>query len=523
MYRDRDGDSLADPTSKVPSYTFARTLSEQEEQLRTNPLLRRFHESRRQLAADPHRPIYHYVNPEGNLNDPNGLCFWRGRWHLFYQAYPPEDPRQHWGHAVSDDLIHWRDLPLAIYPNPEEKVFSGTTLVEDDRVIAIYHGVGAGTMVAVSSDPLLLNWTKVGNGAVIPFAKEGAAPLPYTVFDPCIWKRDGAYYALTAGVRPIPGAKRVREVFLHRSTDLEHWKYLHPFLEEDHYGLVGDDGACPYFWSLGEKHALLHFSHTSGGKYLLGDYDLARDKFVVTGGGDFNFGPFGPSGVHAPSATPDGNGGVITIFNMNPGKPTVGWNQIMTLPRRLTLVGADDLRVEPAGAVESLRGEHVHVGTTTLPANRDVVLPTVAGNAMEIAARILPSAASVVELQVLRSSDAEEVTRIQFFRDRGYRNRQTGTQASALSIDTSRSSALPDVRARIPETAANFLIGDDEPLDLRVFVDRSVVEVFANGSLCLAVRVYPGRPDSVGVALRSIGQDTTLASLDAWQMADIYA
>ena len=160
MYAPRDGESLPDPTSRVPSYTFGETLAEQEAQLRTNPLLRRFNESRKRLASDPHRPIYHYVNPEGNLNDPNGLCFWRGRWHLFYQAYPPEDPRQHWGHAVSDDLVHWRDLPLAIYPSPEEKVFSGTTLVEDDRVIAIYHGVGAGTMVAVSDDPLLLNWRK---------------------------------------------------------------------------------------------------------------------------------------------------------------------------------------------------------------------------------------------------------------------------------------------------------------------------------------------------------------------------
>jgi hypothetical protein len=68
----------------------------------------------------------------------------------------------------------------------------------------------------------------------------------------------------------------------------------------------------------------------------------------------------------------------------------------------------------------------------------------------------------------------------------------------------------------------NVLLADDEPLDLRVFVDRSVVEVVANGRQCLAVRDDPGRPDSVGVALRSIGQDTTLASLDAWRMASIY-
>ena len=149
-----------DYTSRVPYYTFADTLEEQEAQLETNPLMQRLNAYRKTYEGDPHRPIYHYINPEAMLNDPNGLCFWQGRWHLFYQAYPPEDTRQHWGHAISDDLIHWRDLPYAIYPNPERCCFSGATVVEEDRVIAMYHGTVVGNMVAVSSDPLLLNWKK---------------------------------------------------------------------------------------------------------------------------------------------------------------------------------------------------------------------------------------------------------------------------------------------------------------------------------------------------------------------------
>ena len=84
------------PKSKVPFHTFPTTLDEQERALAENPLLQRLHAARAGYASDPHRPQYHYVNPEANLNDPNGLCFWQGRWHLFYQAYPPEDTRQHW-------------------------------------------------------------------------------------------------------------------------------------------------------------------------------------------------------------------------------------------------------------------------------------------------------------------------------------------------------------------------------------------------------------------------------------------
>jgi beta-fructofuranosidase len=509
--------------SLVPQYTFAETLAEQEEQLKTNPWLQRVFESRAAQAGDPHRPIYHYVNPEGRLNDPNGLCFWQGRWHLFYQAYPPEDTRQHWGHAVSDDLVHWRDLPLAIYPQPEDKCFSGSTLVEEDRVIAIYHGIAAGTMVAVSSDPLLLNWEKVTGQAVIPLPKAGDEPLPYNIFDPCIWKSDGTYYALTAGtMNEGPGGKPIRAEFLHRSKDLAKWEYLHPFLEDDQYGMIGDDGACPYFWPIGDRHILLHYSHTSGGKYLLGDYDTERDKFVVTYGSDFNFGPHAPGGVHAPSACPDGKDGVIAIFNMNPAKPTEGWNQIMTLPRRLTLIGKDQLGIEPAGDIESLRGEHTHVDALTLPANGEIVLEGVHSNAMELLAEIDPKGAPLVELNVLRSANAEEVTRIAFLRERGYRDRtRRGPLPGVISLDNTRSSILPDVRSRPPETAP-VAMEKGEPLKLRVFIDKSVVEVFVNGKQCVALRVYPGREDSVGVSFRAQGQEAQLQSLDAWQMENIY-
>ncbi len=521
-----------DYTSRVPKYTFANTLQEQEVQLKTNPLILRFIKSRKKMADDPYRPIYHYVNPENRLNDPNGLCFWKGRWHLFYQAYPPEDPRQHWGHAVSDDLIHWRDLPYAIYPNPERCCFSGATLVEKDRVIAMYHGTVVGNMVAVSDDPLLLNWKKVTGRAVIPMANPDGSVLPYRVFDPCIWKKDGTYYSLSGGTLPDgPGGKRIRANFLFRSRDLAKWEYLHPFVENDRYSLVGDDGACPYFWPIGDKHILLHFSHMSGGKYLLGDYEKKRDKFVVTAGGDFNFGPHAPAGVHAPSATPDGKGGVVVIFNMNPGKPTKGWNQIMTLPRRLTLPPEgeiDALRIEPIEDIESLRYDHRHVDAMSLPANEDVVLKSIQGNAMEMIAEIDPKKAPMVEMKVLRSPDSQETTRIMFFKDRGYRHREFGRRSeyskkysSLITIDSSYSSILPDVLSRAPETAPVF-IDKNEPLKLRVFIDKSVVEVFVNGRQCVAMRVYPGRKDSVGVSLKSQGKDAVLKSLDAWQMRNIY-
>ena len=203
---------------------------------------------------------------------------------------------------------------------------------------------------------------------------------------------------------------------------------------------------------------------------------------------------------------------------MNPGKPTQGWDQIMTLPRRLTAEG-DDLRQEPAGALESLRRDHTGVAAQTLPANSEVVLESVKGNALEIVAEIDPKGAPMVELNVLRAPGKQEFTRIAFYRERGFARH--GGRQSLLSLDTSYSSTAPDALSRAPETAP--LVLGDEPLKLRIFIDKSVVEVFANGRQCVAARVYPERGDSLGVSLRAQGQDAELLALDAWQMQDIYA
>ena len=125
--------------------TYPDTLEEQLRALESDEALRAFAEARQRLASDPYRPAYHFSPPQNVMNDPNGLCFWQGRWHLFFQYRPGgAEDRVHWGHTVSDDLIHWRDLPLALYPDTEKDCYSGQTLVEDDRVIAIYHGTESG-------------------------------------------------------------------------------------------------------------------------------------------------------------------------------------------------------------------------------------------------------------------------------------------------------------------------------------------------------------------------------------------
>ena len=348
----------------------------------------------------------------------------------------------------------------------------------------------------------------------------GGIPLPHHVYDPFIWEEDGIYYSIsgwrhrneTTG-RFFPTAE------LYKSSDLENWEYVHQFVEGDHFTVAGTDYACPYFWPIGDRHILLFFSHYSGyggGQYLLGDYDSDRKKVVTTSHGYFNHGPVGPGGVHAPSATPDGKGGVITIFNINAGKPTPGWNQIMSLPMRLTLKDRDDLRIEPAGNIESLRHNHQSVDRMTLPANREILLDNINGNAMEVLLEIDPKDAQHVELNILRSPDKQEYTQITF-----YKNRPFWDSNSALSINTDKSSILPDVRTR-PAEMAPLNVEAGENLRVRIFIDKSVVEVFANDKQYAAVRVYPGLAISTGVSILSRASDSELISLDAWQMNNIW-
>ncbi len=182
--------------------TYPDTLEAQLEALESDEQLLAFRESRERLATDPY-----------------GLCQWRGEYHLFYQYWPKGQERVHWGHVYSRDLVHWKDLPVAIYPTTEKDCYSGQTVVEPERVIAIYHGTQSGNSIATASDPLLLNWHKHPDNPVIPIVPTDASGRPYRVFDPCIWKEDDGYYALSGTYKDGENRKDCRNVeHLFRST-----------------------------------------------------------------------------------------------------------------------------------------------------------------------------------------------------------------------------------------------------------------------------------------------------------------
>jgi len=181
---------------------------------------------------DPHRPRYHYVAPQGWLNDPNGLIQWKGEYHLFYQFNPHAAVwgAMHWGHAVSTDLVHWDDLPLALAPDApydQSGVFSGCAIVHNGAPVIMYTGVNSPHQLPclAYADETMRSFRKEPNNPVIATLPDN---LVYDFRDHSMW-HDGTYWYQILGSGD--GTHAVAPLF--RSVDLLSWEYLGRMIQSD--------------------------------------------------------------------------------------------------------------------------------------------------------------------------------------------------------------------------------------------------------------------------------------------------
>ncbi len=472
-------------------------------------------EAEERFATDPHRPRYHFLPPANWLNDPNGPIHHDGRYHLFYQ-YNPAEARWgdiHWGHAVSVDLLHWEDRPIALAPRTEGVdelgCFTGCAFVQDDGTPTIaYTGITPAPdqprgrhesqSLAISHDGLL-TWEKLAQNPVIAGPPEG---LSLTGFrDPCVWREDGHYYMLIgSGIEGAGGT-----ALLYRSADLIEWEYVHPITvgDAERHGTMWE---CPDFFALGDRHALL-VSTLGRQMYLTGGWD--REQLTPGAEGWVDFGP----SFYAGKSFEDAHGrrilwGWLREAREQQAQLDAGWSGVMSLPRVLTMLPDGALGCEPAEELQRLRGEAFSAPATELRADSEVALE-VAGDCIEVEAQVELRSETRFTLTVRCSPTGDERTDV-FFDARGGR----------LGIDATRSSLDPGVQARVSEGPLALRTG--EPLELRVFVDRSVVEVFANGRAAVTERAYPSRPDSVGVRIAAAGDGAAMTRLNVWRMRNIW-
>lgn len=445
-----------------------------------------------------------------------------GWYHLFYQAYPKQDPRQHWGHAISKDLVNWRDLPLAIYPDIEWGCFSGTTLVEENRVIAMYHGRKVGNMIAVSSDPLLLNWKKDVNCPVIPLTPDSDDGKPYRVFDPCIWKEDDGYYSLSGcfygkeDERNTGQNNRMVE-HLFFSQDLSRWTYLGELADDFPQIPAGNDGACPYFLPLSDQHALFFFSHQTGPHILVGEYDKVLHKFYPNNHLRLCNGPVGCSSIHAPSAMADSNGGAYVIYNTKDANKSLERQGAMTIAQNVTWQNGE-INIKPVDAIDSLRKQNTNFKTLSLGSFEEYVLP-VNGKELDIQVSYSPIEAHPLMIKLFRSPDGRQYTSVTIY---PFCRKRDGRTVNELLVtaDTLRASRLKEVHSRPPETTT-VAIDLNEKVNLRILVDRSIIEIFINSKSYIMQMVYPD-DDSCGISLESLSSQLIIDNIDIWSMGSIY-
>jgi beta-fructofuranosidase len=509
-------------------------------------------EFRERLLADPYRPAYHFCIPEGNgmPGDPNGAFYSKGRYHLMF-LYNRSGDGFSWGHVSSKDLLSWRFHPDAIFPGDgDDGCFSGGAFVDDDgsAILSYWMLWGAkGIGLAQSADPDYSIWEKSKNNPVIKSTEWGITDtkdasgedIHFGSADPSnIWKKDGHYYILTGNLlllrkygsrghglpandyekgSPLPAdsvSYQGDHLSLFVSDDLKQWKYMHDFYKsERRWTSKTEDNMCPSFLPLPSdpsggkpsgKHLLLFISHNRGCQYYVGSY--ANDHFFPENHGRMSW---KDNAYFAPEALIDGKGRQIMlswIFDDRPDsiKNYYGWTGTYGLPRSLWLGSDGTLRMRPIKELETLRMKEDMVSNVKVNSGSEVKLNKLGKELMELEVTIQPNNAMQYGVKVCVSDDGREETLIYYDKS-----------DKKLKFDT-RKSGLQFGRKIIEE--APLELKNEEPLVLRIFVDKSIVEVFANDRQAIGRMIYPTL-GGMGISMFSEGGNIEAKSVKAWELS----
>jgi beta-fructofuranosidase len=468
----------------------------------------------RKLASDPLRPQYHLLPAHNWMNDPNGPILFRGRYHMFHQYNPQAAVwgDMNWAHATSLDMIHWQHEPIALSPTPggpdRDGVFSGSAVLDNGKPTMIYTGVappasapeatlrdGVHTWretqcLAVAQDDNLRSWKKLSD----PVIAAPPAGLAVTGFrDPFVW-REGSLWMLILG---SGFAHKGGAILLYSSPDLRHWTYLHPLVEgspsSDKTVNPVDSGEmweCPDFFPLEGKHVLL-ISTMGKVRWKVGTY--ANQRFIPEKEGVVDWGAY-----YAAKTMLDADGnrilwGWITETRPDADLIAAGWAGAMSLPRVLSLNSEKELLTKPAPVVRALRSSHIGVHDAEVSPMRQRVLNGVRIHdiAAEIDVRILPK---TDEFTLRLQSEAGDFASIACSNQSGSRELRVNTVTAPLAGVAGSS------------------------LRLHIFLDGSVLEVFADDTTAITARVYQIPSGPLHLKLEG---NATLMSLDTWQLAPI--
>nr|WP_245808893.1 glycoside hydrolase family 32 protein [Shouchella patagoniensis] len=430
---------------------------------------------------------YHLMAPSGWINDPNGLIYFNEEYHVFYQHHPYDETWEpmHWGHAVSDDLVHWRHLSVALAPGDlfdQNGCFSGSAVDDHGVLTLIYTGHN---VVNAETDDLYQNQNIARSTDGIHFEKANVNPViksqPHGMQrnfrDPKVWNEEGIWKMVVGSTEENRG-----QVLLYQSTNLENWDYQ-GILAKHNGGNEGYMWECPDFFLLGDKHVLLlspqgiepegdryQNQHQTG--YFVGDY-----RNGVFERGAFTELDFGHD-FYAVQTFLDGKGRRIAIGWMDMWESPMpsqkeGWADALTLPRELRLADDGKIRMIPVDELKALRMNKEKLGQKIVTGVEKVDL-TGQKVELELAFDMDQTDASVFGVKVACAEDGSEETVLTFDQ-----LEQTVTLDRDLSGEGVSGARIASIRLA-------------DTLNVCLFLDRSSIEVFINeGETVLTSRIYP--------------------------------
>lgn len=448
--------------------------------------------------ADPVRPIFHVAAPAQWINDPNGPIYYKGFYHLFYQLDPFSDKGgpKYWGHARSRDLAKWETLPIALWPSREAgeaEVWSGCCTINGlGEPMIFYTSIAPGKSAQTHAE----QWAAIGDADLIKWRKSPANPVLseslhdgrkiYDWRDPFIFCDGKRTFMVTGGnLNEARGGQAVVNIYEAENAGLTQWKYRGVLF--DHPDSTARTAECPNFFKLGNQWVLL-VSPYGRVQYFVGDFDAETCRFRARTRGLLDFGP----NFYAPNTmqVPDGRRLVWGWVNGFPGGH--GWNGCLSLPRLLTVSRDGQLRQNPAPQLSKLRGEAVEWRTVRLENDgKTLVLPKT--NTLEIRAEIDLKTAESIVLEIKSGADDAVPVIISF----------NGAELKVMDVEAPLS-----------------LARGGQKLSLRIFIDRSVLEVFANETVC-ATKIISPLDAHATLEFRAQGGIAS-AKVQAWPMKTIW-
>lgn len=456
-------------------------------------------------------PEFHVAPQMGWCNDPNGFCYYQGKYHLFYQYYPyePKWGPMHWGHVTSEDLVHWHHEQTALCPDRSydmDGCFSGSAIEKDGKLYLLYTGhvdlvkkPGQPDRVetqclAVSQDGV--NFTKPESNPVITLPEQVSTAEDHHFRDPKVWKHGDVYYAVVGAQT----AKEVGQVLLFSSTDLEKWNFVNVMAESR--GNEGFMWECPNLAEFDGHEALImspqgvkpegkRFLNLHQSVAVLGamDYESGRfyrDDFELLDHG-FDF--------YAPQVTQAADGRCLMLawlamWESPMPEQADGWSCQMTVPRELHYRNGRVVSV-PAQELELLR-QQAHV-TEACTFSDEIFMKEWNLPTGELCAEFDLTAAERVEIHIC--DDAEALVSLLI-------DKKTGL------VCLKRQALLGDGT----EERRGQLNGDASHVSLRLYKDRSSLEFFLNdGDLVFSTRYYP-KTEDVTISLEAKGGSVGLSN-----------